>query len=76
MSRVCTWYHASSVTQSVLLADIVADELLVGGVVKGGSQVAGGEHLALACKAPRKLVNKAASSAMLRLPLTAWPACQ
>ena len=31
--------------------DVVGNQLLVGGVVKGGAQVAGGEHLALACTA-------------------------
>jgi len=43
-----TWHHASSVPEGVLLADVVADEALVGCVVEGGPQVAGGEHLALA----------------------------
>ncbi len=35
------WHHASSVSQSVLLAHPVADQLLVLGVVKGGPQVSG-----------------------------------
>ena len=46
--EVITGHHASGVTQGVLLADVVADEALVGGVVEGGTQVARGEHLALA----------------------------
>lgn len=43
-------HHAAGVAQRVLLANVVSDQLLVGGVVKGGAQVAGGEHLALACR--------------------------
>ena len=41
-------HHASGVPQRVLLADVVADETLVVGVVECGAQVSGGEHLALA----------------------------
>ena len=41
--------HASGVSEGVLLANVVADEALVVGVVKSGAQVSGGEHLALAC---------------------------
>ena len=35
------WHHASSVSQSILLAHPVANQLLVLGVVKGGPQVSG-----------------------------------
>ncbi len=35
------WHHASSVSQSVLLAHPVADQLLVLRVVEGGPQVSG-----------------------------------
>mmetsp|Transcript_14586 Transcript_14586/g.44089 ORF Transcript_14586/g.44089 Transcript_14586/m.44089 type:complete len:270 (+) Transcript_14586:281-1090(+) len=41
-------HHAASVPQSVLLANPVADQLLVLGVVEGRPQVAGGKHFALA----------------------------
>jgi hypothetical protein len=43
-----TWHHASGVSEGILLADIIADEPLVSGVVEGGPQVSWGEHLALA----------------------------
>ena len=42
-------HHASGVPEGVLLADVVADQALVVGVVKCGAQVSRGEHLALAC---------------------------
>lgn len=40
-------HHSSRVAQRVLLADVVGDETLVVGVVKGRAEVAGAEHLAL-----------------------------
>ena len=41
--------HATGVSQGVLLAHPVADQLLVLRVVKSGPQVSWREHLALAC---------------------------
>lgn len=40
--------HSSGVTEGVLLPNPVADQTLIGGVVEGGPQVAGAEHLAFA----------------------------
>lgn len=40
--------HAARVAQRVLLADVVADQALVVGVVERRAQVAWAEHLALA----------------------------
>ena len=42
--------HTTSVSQSVLLPNPVADELLIFRVVECCPQVSGGEHLALTCK--------------------------
>lgn len=39
-----TWNHATGVSQSVLLADIVADQPLVCSIIEGSPQIAWGEH--------------------------------
>ena len=43
------WHHPAGVAERVALPGVVADELLVGGIVKRGAQVAGGEQLPFAC---------------------------